>query len=76
MPLEHEADADLAVEAARAHNRMMADYCAIDRRLLPTAYIPLVDRARAVEVAKEAIALGCKGTDDSLPRPEDPFGQP
>ncbi len=60
-PLEHEADVDLAVEAARAHNRMMVDYCAIDRRLLPTAYIPLVDRARAVVVAREAIDLGCKG---------------
>lgn len=60
-PLEHEADVDLAVEAARAHNRMMVDYCAVDRRLLPTAYIPLVDRARAAVVAKEAIDLGCKG---------------
>jgi predicted TIM-barrel fold metal-dependent hydrolase len=60
-PLEHESDVDLAVEAARAHNRMMADYCSVDRRLLPTAYIPLVDRSRTVEVAKEAIELGCKG---------------
>lgn len=60
-PLEHEADADLAIEAARAHNRMMVDYCAVDRRLLPTAYVPLMDRARAVAVAEEAIALGCKG---------------
>ena len=60
-PLEHEADVDLAVEAARAHNRMMVDYCAVDRRLLPTAYIPLVDRARAADVAREAIDLGCKG---------------
>ena len=46
---------------ARAHNRMMVDYCSVDRRLLPTAYVPLVDRARTAEVAKEAIALGCKG---------------
>lgn len=59
--LEHEDDPALAVEAARAHNRMMVDYCAVDRRLLPTAYVPLVDRARAVAVAREAIAMGCKG---------------
>ncbi|MDB5469879.1 MAG: amidohydrolase [Caulobacter sp.] len=59
--LEHGDDPDLAVEAARAHNRMMIDYCRVDRRLLPTAYVPLVDRARAVEVAREAIAMGAKG---------------
>ncbi len=59
--LEHDGDPDLAIEAARAHNRMMVDYCAVDRRLLPTAYVPLVDRARAVAVAREAIAMGCKG---------------
>ena len=60
-PLEHGDDADLMIEAARAHNRMMVDYCSVDKRLLPTAYVPLMDRARAVEVAREAIALGCKG---------------
>lgn len=59
--LEHGDDPDLAVEAARAHNRMMVDYCAVDRRLLPTAYVPLVDRACAAEVAREAIGMGCKG---------------
>jgi predicted TIM-barrel fold metal-dependent hydrolase len=60
-PLEHEDDVELTIEAARAHNRMMADFCSVDRRLLPTAYVPLMDRTRAVEVAREAIALGCKG---------------
>lgn len=59
--LEHGDDADLAVEAARAHNRMMADYCQVDRRLLQTAYVPLVDQARAVEVAREAVEMGAKG---------------
>lgn len=61
FPLEHGDDPELAVAAARAHNRMMAEYCAVDRRLLATAYVPLVDRKQAVEVAREAIALGCKG---------------
>jgi len=59
--LEQGDNPALAVEAARAHNRMMVDYCQVDRRLLPTGYVPLVDRARALEVAREAIALGCKG---------------
>jgi predicted TIM-barrel fold metal-dependent hydrolase len=59
--LEHGDDPELAIQAARAHNRMMVDYCDVDRRLLPTAYIPLVDRARAVEVAREAIQMGAKG---------------
>ena len=59
--LEHGDDPELAIQAARAHNRMMVDYCQVDRRLLPTAYVPLVDRARAVEIAREAIAMGAKG---------------
>ena len=59
--LEHDDDPGLAIEAARAHNRMMADYCAVDRRLLPTAYVPLADRSKALAVAREAIDLGCKG---------------
>lgn len=59
--LEHGDDPDLAIEAARAHNRMMVDYCQVDRRLLATAYVPLVDRARAAQVAREAIGMGAKG---------------
>ena len=69
--LEHLDDADLAIEAARAHNRMMADYCSIDRRLLMTAYVPLVDRARAAEIAREAIDLGAKGLMINSRVPED-----
>lgn len=61
LPLEYEDDVALAVEAARAHNRMMSDYCSVDRRLLPTSYVPFVDRKAAVEVAREAIEMGAKG---------------
>ncbi len=61
VDLEYRDDTRLSVEAARALNRATADYCSVDRRLLATAYIPLADRARAVEVAREAIDLGCKG---------------
>lgn len=59
--LEQMGQASLAAEAARAHNRMMTEFCSVDRRLLATGYVPLIDRARAPEIAREAIALGAKG---------------
>jgi predicted TIM-barrel fold metal-dependent hydrolase len=58
--LEQMGEVELAVEAARAHNRMMTEFCSVDRRLLGTGYVPLVDRARAPELAREALALGAK----------------
>ncbi|MFC3068556.1 amidohydrolase family protein [Phenylobacterium soli] len=59
--LEQMGEVELAVEAARAHNRMMTEFCSVDRRLLATGYVPLVDRARAPEIAREALKLGAKG---------------
>jgi predicted TIM-barrel fold metal-dependent hydrolase len=59
--LDDGEDRALALAAARAHNRMMADFCAGDRRLLPTAYVPLVDFEAAPRIAREAIELGCAG---------------
>lgn len=56
--LEHGGDAELAYAAARAHNRGMLAFCSVDRRLLPTLYVPLVDPARAAEAAAEALAQG------------------
>lgn len=58
--LDEGGDVDLAIAAAEAHNRMMADFCAVDRRLLATAYVPLVDRARAPQIARRAIEMGAK----------------
>ena len=58
--LEQKGEVELAVEAARAHNRMMTEFCAVDRRLLATGYVPLIDRARAPEIAREALRLGAK----------------
>ena len=43
--LEQMGEVELALETARAHNRMMTEFCSVDRRLLATAYVPLVDRA-------------------------------
>jgi predicted TIM-barrel fold metal-dependent hydrolase len=58
--LDESGDLDLCYAAARAHNRMMTDFCAVDRRLLATAYVPLVDFARGDAAAAEAIELGAK----------------
>lgn len=53
-------DMDLCYGAADAHNRMMTDFCSVDKRLLATAYIPLEDFERAEQTAKAAIEIGAK----------------
>ena len=58
--LDESAEVDLAYATARAHNRMMTDFCKVDRRFLPTAYIPLIDFDLAAQTARAAIALGAK----------------
>ena len=58
--LDKPADAALGYATAAAHNRMMTDFCATDRRFLGTAYIPLFDIERAIVLAREAIAMGAK----------------
>ena len=50
----------LAYATAQAHNRMMVDFCSVDRRFLGTGYVPLSDFERARMTAREAIDLGCK----------------
>ncbi len=55
---EHSGDLDLAVGAARAHNRAMIEFCSVDQRLLPTLYVPLADLGRAGDLAIEAISMG------------------
>jgi len=60
VEVEHGGDLDLCYGVARAHNRAMVDFCAVDRRLLPVGYVPLADFARAAAMAAEAIAAGCK----------------
>jgi uncharacterized protein len=58
--LEEGGDVELAYAAASAHNRMMTDFCKVDRRLLATGYVPLMDFVRAAAATKEAIELGAK----------------
>jgi predicted TIM-barrel fold metal-dependent hydrolase len=55
---EHRGDLDEAYGVARAHNRGMAEFCAVDPRLLSTLYVPLVDFERAEAMADEAIGMG------------------
>ena len=57
-PGELARDLDLLYAGCRAHNLAMARFCA-DDRLLPVAYVSLLDPARAVDVADEAVACGC-----------------
>jgi predicted TIM-barrel fold metal-dependent hydrolase len=58
--LEHGSDLDLAYGAAAAHNRHMVAFCAADRRLLPTGYVPLADFERSKRSVRQAIEMGCK----------------
>ncbi len=55
---EHTGDLDLTYGTARAHNRGMVEFCAVDPRLLPTCYVPLADFGAAEEMAEESIAMG------------------
>ncbi|MGI9029143.1 MAG: amidohydrolase family protein, partial [Ilumatobacteraceae bacterium] len=55
---EHSGDLELAIGAARAHNRGMVEFCSVDPRLLPSCYVPLVDLDRAGALAHEAIDQG------------------
>src|SRR5438477_6543513 len=51
-------DMDLIYGFADAHNRAMRDFCSTDRRLLPTAYVPLADFERARKTAEQALKDG------------------
>ena len=55
---EHSGDLELAIGAARAHNRGMVEFCSVDERLLPTLYVPLADIDRAGALATEALEMG------------------
>jgi predicted TIM-barrel fold metal-dependent hydrolase len=60
LAAEQGDDVDFAYGLAEAHNRAMADFCAVDSRLLATGYVPLREFDRARETARSAIELGCK----------------
>ena len=51
-------DVDRLYAGAAAQNRAVAGFCGHDPRLLPVAFVPLVDPERAVGLVAEAIDLG------------------
>ncbi len=53
-------DLELLYGGTRAHNRAMVDFCSADRRLIPVGFVPLTDAERAIQAAREAIAMGCR----------------
>lgn len=56
---DRDDDPDLAYGLATAHNRGVVEFCSVDRRLLPVAYVPvLADVDRAAASATEALQLG------------------
>jgi len=60
VALEHGDDVEFCYGVARAHNRALADFCSVDRRLLATGYVPLRDFSKARAAAEEALRLGSK----------------
>ncbi|MGE0830156.1 MAG: amidohydrolase family protein [Hyphomonadaceae bacterium] len=56
---EDSGNVEMSYAVARAHNRMITDFCRADRRLLATGYVPALDFAQALETAREALDLGC-----------------
>jgi predicted TIM-barrel fold metal-dependent hydrolase len=60
LKAERGDDVDFAYGFADAHNRAMLEFCAVDRRLLATGYVPLRDFARAKQTAGELLAAGAK----------------
>ena len=58
--LEKSDDLSLCYAVASAHNRMVADFCAVDRRLLAVGYVPLEDFDQTIACAREALRLGVK----------------
>ncbi len=57
---EHKDDVEFAYGLARAHNRAMLEFCAVDPRLLATAYVPLADFEKSRAIAQESIEMGAK----------------
>ena len=58
--LEGRGDVDTIYAVARAHTRHMISFCSVDKRLLPTAYVPLADFDKTKAATREAIEMGAK----------------
>lgn len=60
LNLEHEGHPAMRKAVARGFNRAMVDFCAVDRRLLASCYVPLADFEEAASIALDAISIGAK----------------
>jgi uncharacterized protein len=60
LNLEHEGDPVMRDAVARGFNRAMVDFCAVDRRLLASCYVPLANFEEAAAIASDAISIGAK----------------
>jgi uncharacterized protein len=60
LNLEHEGDPVMRQAVAHGFNRAMVDFCAVDRRLLASCYVPLADFEEAASIARDAISIGAK----------------
>ncbi|MCU0923763.1 MAG: amidohydrolase, partial [Burkholderiaceae bacterium] len=58
--LDQGEDMALCYAAADAHNRMLADFCRVDARLLATAYVPLESFEHARATTAAALREGAK----------------
>ena len=52
-------DLDTVYGGASAHNRMMAEFCGADSRLIGVGFLPLNDPDRSLSSLAEALDLGC-----------------
>jgi len=59
LAAERGDDVEFAYGFARAHNRSMVDFCAVDKRLLSSGYVPLRDFERASAMTSEVLEMGC-----------------
>lgn len=73
--LDESGNVALCYGVAEAHNRMMTHFCSVDRRLLATAYIPLVDFEQTKAIAARAIN-GRQGAAHPVEMSERPFAEP
>ena len=52
-------DLDVVYGGATAHNRMVAEFCGADDRLVGVGFLPLNDAERSLVALEEALELGC-----------------
>ncbi len=52
-------DIDRLYAGSSAQNRAMVNFCSDDERLLPVAFVPLIDPTRARTLVQEAVESGC-----------------